>query len=402
MNDIENIQFEERIVYPAVTWGIISGMYTAFLMFVLKIDCSIYSDYNEIIDYGLLTTYGFFYLSNWAINITIAVWIVRIARKLNRPPILWGILGLVFAPITLIAIGFMDYKIEDSNVKKIVDESRIDFNSELFHIKSIKDLSEKEMNEVEIKLKEKFSQKLKDRIARSQLKERMTSFNMKEQVTLGIISGMYIAFLMFVLKIDCSIYSDPNEIIDYGLLTTYGFFYLSNWAINIAIAVWIVRIARKLNRPQILWGILGLVFAPITLIVFVFFDYKIEDRNVKKIVDELQLDFNSEYLHIKSTKDLTREELDEVEIRLKEKFKLKLRERISESNLEGRTESEEINEQERTEEQKRIEAEEDEVVQAVSDQHWTGENNKCPACGAPFGDNAVSCPECGLTIKQNV
>jgi rubrerythrin len=131
-------------------------------------------------------------------------------------------------------------------------------------------------------------------------------------------------------------------------------------------------------------------------------DYKIEDKNVKKIVDELRIDFNSELFHIKSTKDLTEKEMNEVEIKLKEKFSQKLNDRISDIRFKERVESGNMTEQEKKEEQKRIEAEEDEVVQSVSDQHWTGEKNKCPACGAAMGDNITTCPECGLTINSTV
>lgn len=223
--------------------------------------------------------------------------------------------------------------------------------------------------------------------------------NVYPAVTWGLIAGIYFGLCRFLLNVDSSIYADPNEIKDYGLLTVFGLMYFSNWIIYILIIVWVVRIAGKLNRSQILWGILAFIFGPVTLIVIGFMDYRIEDKNVKKILDELRLDYSSEYLHIKSTKDLTRVELAEVEVRLKEKFQQKLRERISGSKLIAATAPEKMTEQERTAEQKRIEAEEDEAVQAVSDQHWTGESNKCPACGAPMGDNITTCPECGLTIN---
>ena len=92
--------------------------------------------------------------------------------------------------------------------------------------------------------------------------------------------------------------------------------------------------------------------------------------------------------------------------KLKEKFSQKLKDRISDCRSKERMESGNLTEQEKKEEQKRIEAEEDEVVQSVSDQHWTGEKNKCPACGAAMGDNITTCAECGLTInnvsKENI
>jgi transcription initiation factor TFIID subunit TAF12 len=111
------------------------------------------------------------------------------------------------------------------------------------------------------------------------------------------------------------------------------------------------------------------------------------------------LDFNTELLHIKSTKDLSKEELNEVEIKLKEKFNQKLKDRISDDGFkrmasDNLTESPNIIEEEEKEEK-----EEEEVVLSVSNQKWTSETGKCPACGAPLSDSAAVCPDCGLSIK---
>ena len=173
-----------------------------------------------------------------------------------------------------------------------------------------------------------------------------------------------------------------------------GLLYLSEMAIIIAITVWVVKIAKKLNRPPVIWGICGFLFPPITLIVIGFQDYKVSDKYIKGIIDELRLDFNTELLHIKSTKDLSKEELDEVEVKLKEKFNQKLKAMISDDGFkkmasDDMTDSHIIEEEER---------EEEEVVQSVSNQKWTSEMGKCPACGASISDNATVCPECGLAI----
>jgi rubrerythrin len=217
--------------------------------------------------------------------------------------------------------------------------------------------------------------------------------NVSSAVTWGIIFFIVMALIYFLSEKDYDLESQNIQLIRIGSALVFLICY-------IIIVYWVIKIAKKVNRDPIFWGILSLVFGPTALIAVGFMDYKINDKRIKHILDELRLDFNTEYLHIKSTKDLTREELAEVELKLKEKFKQKLKERISESNFKGFSEPENMTELERAEEEKRIEAEEDDAVQAVSDQHWTGEANRCPACGAAMGDNITTCPECGLTISK--
>jgi len=208
--------------------------------------------------------------------------------------------------------------------------------------------------------------------------------NVSSAVIWGIISGLYFGIVFFLLK---------NGFIQSDLISVL--LSLSGLIIIIASTVWVVKIAKKLNRPPLIWGIFGFLFPPITLIVIGFQDVKIVDKNIKKIVDELRLEFNTELLHIKSTKDLSVEELNEVEIKLKEKFNHKLKEIIAEGKFKDEAEVEEIEKQNIIEEEK----EEEEVVQSVSNQKWTSETGKCPACGSPLSDNAVVCPECGLNIN---
>lgn len=226
-----------------------------------------------------------------------------------------------------------------------------------------------------------------DDIENIQFEER----NVSSAVTWGIIFFIVMDLMFFLSETDYDLELKNVQLIHIGSALVFLICY-------IMIFYWVIKISKKLNRDPVIWGILSLVFGPAALIAIGFMDYKINDKRIKQILDELRLDFNSEYLHIKSTKDLTRKELAEVETKLIEKFKQKLRERISESNFKGIPEPENMTEKERVEEQKRIEAEEDEVVQAVTDQHWTGEKNKCPACGATVSEKAVICQECGLTL----
>ena len=223
--------------------------------------------------------------------------------------------------------------------------------------------------------------------------------NVSSAIGWGIAAALYFVIPTFVLRNRGSVIADPNEVISRGLLTIYGLVYLSNWAVHIAVTIYVVKIAKKLNRSPLIWGLFGFIFPPVTLITIGFQDYKINDKNIKKILDELRLDFESELLHIQSTKDLSEEEFNEVEKKLKEKFDQKLKDRISESKFNERMYSGRIMEQERIEEQNNIEVEEEEVVQSVSNQKWESDINKCPACGATISDKTQICQECGLTLN---
>jgi len=222
--------------------------------------------------------------------------------------------------------------------------------------------------------------------------------NVSSAITWGIITVIYFVIISFFLGTTSALLASPGEIFQEGLITIHVLLYISTWAVRFTVAVWVVKIARELNRQPFIWGFFGFVSPPLTLIVLGFQDYRIADKNIKKIIDELRLDYNTEFLHIKSTKDLSEEELNEVEIKLKEKFNQKLRDRIADSKFIQRIESGNISEEEFIKEQNEMEVEEEEVVLSVSNQNWSSDISKCPACGAPVGEKAVICQECGLTL----
>ena len=210
--------------------------------------------------------------------------------------------------------------------------------------------------------------------------------NVTSAILWGILSGLYFGIVAYI---------HDDGLIKNNLFS--GLLYLSVPVIYVLIIIWVVKIAKKLKRPPFIWGFFAFLSSPLTLIVIGFQDVKIEDKIIKKIVDELRLEFNTELLHIKSTKDLSAEELHEVEIKLKEKFNQKLKDRISDSRFKEKMASGNLAEDDGNiiEEEK----EEEEVVQSVSNQKWTSETGKCPACGAPLSDSAVICPDCGLSIN---
>jgi len=225
--------------------------------------------------------------------------------------------------------------------------------------------------------------------------------NVSSAITWGVISAIYIAVVSFFMRAMSPLLMSPGEVFRNGLQTIYPLLYISEWLVTIATVIWVVKISTKLNRSPVIWGVCALLFPPVTLIVIGFQGYRIKDKIVRNIVSELRLDFESELLHIQSTKDLTEEEFREVELKLKDKFNLKIKERIAGGRLNENAGSLSPSEQEKIEEQNIIEAEkeEDEVVQSVAHNNWTSESNKCPACGASVGENTTVCPDCGLALN---
>jgi hypothetical protein len=160
MTDLNEIQFEERNVSSAITWGIISGIFLGLLNYLLQNERLLDSYDSEVPYFGIIVIY-------LAVTIAITVWVVKIVKKLNRSPLTWGIFAFFFPPITLIVLGFQDYKIKDKYIKGIVDQARLDFNTELLNIKNTQDLTAGQLKEVELKLKEKYSYDLQKKIRES-------------------------------------------------------------------------------------------------------------------------------------------------------------------------------------------------------------------------------------------
>lgn len=214
----------------------------------------------------------------------------------------------------------------------------------------------------------------------------------------GIISGVYFAVLNIFLRMGSSIYSDPYEFFGYGSTSYSAILYILNWIVHIVIVVYAVSIARKLNRSSLIWGALSFFFPPITLIVLGFQDYKIEDKVIRGIVDEARLDFNAEIINIKNTRDLTPDELDIIESKLKAKYSQNMKKRIRESMSDISVKKQDESGQILYEDQP-VSLADEEVLIPDNSEILLGDLNKCPACGSGINDKTTICPDCGLTLK---
>ena len=88
-------------------------------------------------------------------------WAVHRAEVLNRNKIIWGILGFIFPPITLIILGLLETKIGISPIKKIVNKYRKKYEEKTLNI----ELPEKEGIEFKSKIYNELSTQLKNDIS---------------------------------------------------------------------------------------------------------------------------------------------------------------------------------------------------------------------------------------------
>lgn len=228
---------------------------------------------------------------------------------------------------------------------------------------------------------------------------RLEERNVYSATKWGVIAIIYSIIVNIILKAQSSIILNPREIIDLGLFTTFGLLYLSTWVVRILITIWVVRIAAKLNRSTFFWGLFGFIFPPITLIVIGFKDYRIEDENIRKIIEETRLDFRAELSTIKNAQNLSEDKLNQIEIELKERYNNELRKKILDFTAKERAKQKNIERTYNTENTIILESDEEELPQSENHSSWLNDINNCPACGARIGDKTVICPECGLTIN---
>lgn len=225
--------------------------------------------------------------------------------------------------------------------------------------------------------------------------------NVSSAIKWGIISIVFFGLINFLFRDYASLYSDPTYLFSYGLPAYVPFMYVLNWVVHIIIVVYAVKIAKKLNRSAFIWGILSFFFPPITLIVLGFQDYKIEDKVIKGIVDKARLDFNAEILNIKNTRDISPDELEKIESKLKEKYIREMRKNIRDSisDIETGSFSDDAPSNETDIEQPFDEAGDNGTEILENPEIILGEINTCPACGATINDKTTVCPDCGLTLK---
>ena len=221
--------------------------------------------------------------------------------------------------------------------------------------------------------------------------------NSDSYVMWGVIALIYSIIMALVFELKLSTISNSNDIISDGSSSIIALLYLFNWIIRIIIFIWIIRIAKKLNRPRFLWVFFGLISPAITLIIIGFKDYNLEDENLEKMREAARYEYRKERLKINADEDISANEINEKELALKEKYNNELRKKAGKyirekENDNNRTQQEEF------ESKLKIRNYENEYIPSESE-NLIYEADKCPACGADINEQSTICNDCGLVIK---
>jgi hypothetical protein len=209
--------------------------------------------------------------------------------------------------------------------------------------------------------------------------------NYTEAVKWGVLLIILDIVIRFFLKISSFDVVHPDKLMDIGLLTVAGITYLLMLAIRIIVVIYVARIAGKLNRSQFGWGLFALIFPPIALIIIGFFGYKIEQGEIKDLVDTIRLDYRAEVLHLKQTLDVSNAEFEKIEADLKREYESNLRIRIAEIVSGKKADNQNQYDQ-----------------NSFTDEEYNSEQNvdsgHCPACGATIDQRSAVCPDCGIAL----
>lgn len=167
---MEKIQIQERNEYSALKWGIILLIYGAIISIFFKVTTINLLKPDKFLNLGLLSLTGVAYISTFIVRIFVIIYIIKIAGKINRSKFVWAVFALIFPPVSLIIISFMDYKVNDQKSKNILEKLRLDYKSELAHIKATYDLNSEDLQKTEDELVEKYNLELQRQIENSSVK----------------------------------------------------------------------------------------------------------------------------------------------------------------------------------------------------------------------------------------
>ena len=156
--------------------------------------------------------------------------------------------------------------------------------------------------------------------------------------------------------------------------------------IVVSCTIWVIIVARKLNRSPLLWGILTLFFAPISLIVLGYKDIRVPDE-LKKVYNKFKSDYFLEKLKLK--KDFTNGIFDT------ETYEKKL------SNLSTQYDEALNRAMKKAQEEYEKKKIKDviEKVEGGGSGRYIAIKDNCPACGARISEEAEECSECGLSFR---
>lgn len=162
-------------------------------------------------------------------------------------------------------------------------------------------------------------------------------------------------------------------------------------ALRFVTHLYVTTIATELNRNYLFWTIANIISPGISLIVIGFLNFKIDNNEVKQVVTQIRLNYQTEKAYLKSKyEDPTVYQL-ELE-KIQQYYSAKLMEAID-LVIAGK----EVNVY------NNIVPEQTDNSQVTPDKDLNEEKpvqyESCPACNFKLSDNNKICPDCGLSLN---
>jgi hypothetical protein len=147
------VKLDEEYHLKATVWGVVIMALAIWININLK-------EYIPASSSALTSVMLFLTI---ALRFVTHLYVTTIATELNRNYLFWTIANIVSPGISLIIIGFLNFKIDNVEVKQIVAQIRLNYQTEKTYLKSKYDDSTVYQLELE-KIQQYYSAKLKEAI----------------------------------------------------------------------------------------------------------------------------------------------------------------------------------------------------------------------------------------------
>ncbi len=206
--------------------------------------------------------------------------------------------------------------------------------------------------------------------------------------------------LHFIFDFDISFIQNPTK--NFILAIVYILAYVAFIAIWIIAIVWTYRIAVENERGGVSWGIFAFFMPSIALISISIIGEKFENDEIKNIVLRTRKGYMSAKSKVYNNHSMTKEEQNDAADKIKEKFEMKLKERLVDLKADSLVEYLQL-----LKEQEQIEFDFDsnsqkqvlinDITENITDP--LGEFKRCPACNSIISDDSVICSDCEIILK---
>ncbi len=120
MEDTNRVQLEKRNNPVALKYGVVLILYSVLISFFLNFNYIFFYNSLNFLNLGILSFSIIVFTSTWIIRILVTIWLIIKAKLINRSRLIWGLLGFFIPSIALIVFSFLDYKLSEILVKKLL------------------------------------------------------------------------------------------------------------------------------------------------------------------------------------------------------------------------------------------------------------------------------------------